>query len=243
MDTWPKPTSQKPPPVPGRSVGRWNGFAGRALLLAGFAWGAWLDPWSLSRHDPASLPGSARMAARQAQAVVIGTAFLQVIAAAALAVGGPQAGIRTVAAGLTGLGTILHRRLCPGPIPPRGRPADSSWGSVRNLAGFALLLAAVWREPGATVWRVVLPVICLGMLLDVVMGLFAVDPGRFAARLPGSRGRVRLRHLRLARAAALALPAGGWRCSTRASPSRLTTRWSAGAGLPCGVACSACRAS
>src|SRR5437773_2606112 len=107
MDTWPQPPSQKTSPVPGRSVGRWNGFLGRVLLLAGFAW----------------------------------------------------------------------------------------------------LLAAVWREPGATVWRVVLPVICLGMLLDVAMGLFAADPGRFLPASLGPDDGVRLRMLRLARAAALALPA------------------------------------
>jgi hypothetical protein len=207
MDTWPQPPSQKTPPAPWRGVGRWNGFLGRVLLLAGFAWGAWLDPWSLSERDPAALPGSARMAARQAQAVVIGAAFLQVIAAAALAVGGPRAGFRPVAAGLTGLGTVLYTAgyalaaSFPGAV--RLIPA----GAALNLGGFALLLAAAWKEPGASVWRVVLPVICLGMLLDVAMGLFAADPARFLPASLGPDDGVRLRMLRLARAAALALPA------------------------------------
>ena len=39
------------------AAGRWNRLIGWTLLVAGFAWAAWLDPWSLSEHDPA--PSSA----------------------------------------------------------------------------------------------------------------------------------------------------------------------------------------
>ncbi len=185
--------------------GRWNGFIGRILLVAGFIWAAWLDPWSLSQRDPAVLAGSPRMAARQAQAVVLGMAFLQLIVAGAVA-GNARAWPQRGASWLTGLGTLLYTA---------GYALASAWspsvwlipaGALLNLGGFALLLAQLGRGGSPRIWRLVLPVICLGMLLDVVMGLFTVNPEQFLPAYLGPEDGVRLRMLRLARAAAIALP-------------------------------------
>ncbi|HWG42061.1 MAG TPA: hypothetical protein VN688_04690 [Gemmataceae bacterium] len=197
--------------LPQRDDGRteggcWNGFIGRLLLLAGFIWAAGLDPWSLSQRDPAVLVGSPRMAARQAQAVMLGMAFLQLIVAGAIA-GDARAWQRRMAAWLTGLGTLLYTA---------GYALMPSWsssvwlipaGALLNLGGFALLLEQLGRGDSPRIWLVVLPVICLGMLLDVVMGLFAANPEHFLPVYLGAEDGVRLRMLRLARAAAIALPA------------------------------------
>src|SRR5262249_49104256 len=53
--------------------------------------------------------------------------------------------------------------------------------------------------------RVVLLVFGFGMLLDVGMGLFAADPERFLPSYLGGEADLRLRMLRLARAAVIAL--------------------------------------
>src|SRR5438105_936002 len=70
-------------------------------------WAAWLDPWSLSQRDPSVLLGSARMAARQAEAVVIAMAFLQLLVAAVLG-GLPTSAARNTATALTGAGALLY---------------------------------------------------------------------------------------------------------------------------------------
>ncbi len=180
----------------------WNGSIGRLLLVIAFLWAVWLDPWSLGERNPAALPGSAQMAARQAQAVIVGMAFLQFIVAGALSTGA-WVRERWAVSLLTGCGALLYTvgyvlapivHLAVGLIPV---------GALLNFAGFALLLA---RAPGG-VWRVVLPVLCLGMALDAAMGLFAVNPELFLPAYLGPADGVRLRMLRLARAAAIALPA------------------------------------
>jgi hypothetical protein len=197
---WPQEDSKEVDPA-----GRWNGLIGRALLLAGFLWAAWLDPWSLSEADPGALPGSARMAARQAQAVVVGMAFLQLIVEGALGLSGVRPRGRRTVAWLTGLGALLYSA---GYTLATSRP-PGVWlipaGALLNFIGFAVLLGLVGR--GRVVWRVVLPIVCLGMLLDAVMGLFTADPDRFLPAFLGPEDGVRLRMLRLARAAAVALPA------------------------------------
>src|SRR5438067_1854713 len=66
------------------TAGRWNERLGWGLLLVGFVAAVGVDPWSLGERDPAALPGSPRMAARHAQAVVLGMAFLQLAVALVL---------------------------------------------------------------------------------------------------------------------------------------------------------------
>ncbi len=187
-------------------AGRWNGFLGRLLLVGGFAAAAGLDPWSLSERNPAALSGSLAMAARQAQAVVVAMSFLQLLVAGALTVQVFSAPVRSAVAWLTGLGAVFYAAgYMLAPIVP-----IIVWliplSALLNFLGFGVLLLQFVRQPGTGVWRVALPVICLGMLLDAVMGLIAADPGRFLPAYLGDETGVRLRMLRLARAAAIALP-------------------------------------
>lgn len=187
-------------------AGRWNDYIGRVLLVIVFLWAIGLDPWSLSERDPAALPGSLRMAVRQAQAVVLGMAFLQLIVAGALA-GEAWTWKRRATSWLTGSGALLYSAgYTLSPVWP-----PILWlipaGATLNGLGFALLLDLPGRGGESRVWAVALPVICLGMLLDTVMGLFAASPEQFLPEFLGPDDGVRLRMLRLARAAAIALPA------------------------------------
>ena len=122
----------------------WNGLIGRLLLVTAFLWAAWLDPWSLGERDPAALPGSAQMAARQAQAVVVGMAFLQFIVAGALASGTWVRERRTVSL-LTGTGAMFYALgYTVAPAAP-----SAVWlisvGALLNFVGFALLLMRAYR--------------------------------------------------------------------------------------------------
>jgi hypothetical protein len=172
------------------------------LLIVGLGWAAWLDPWSLSEPDPAALPGSARMATRQAQAVVLGMAFLQ-LTVARLLCGWEVAWTVRLAAGLTAAGAVVY---VLGSLLCIGWPAGA-WlipaGALLNAAGFAALAV---RGPGGGVTRVLLGMVTFGMVLDGLMGLFTVDPAVFRPAFLGADDGVRLRMLRLARAAAVALP-------------------------------------
>jgi hypothetical protein len=184
----------------------WNGLIGRILLLAGFLWAIGLDPWSLGLRDPTALPGSAQMAARQAQAVVIGMAFLQLIVAGAL--NGDECGrMRRAIVLCTGAGALLYTAGYA--LAVFGTPGVwlTPAGALLNFVGFALLLARIAPKTNAAVWRVVLPVICLGILLDGAMGLFTADPSVFLPTYLGPAEGLPFRMLRLARAAAIALPA------------------------------------
>jgi hypothetical protein len=129
-------------------------------------------------------------------------AFLQFIVAGALASGAWVRERRAVSL-LTGAGALLYA--VGYALAPAARPAV--WlvlvGALLNFVGFALLLL----RAGGGVWRVVLAVICLGMALDAVVGLFTVNADLFLPAYLGPADGVRLRMLRLARAAAIALPA------------------------------------
>lgn len=183
-------------------VGRWNRRIGWTLLVAGFAWAAYLDPWSLSEHDPTHLMGSARMAARYGQAVVLGAAFLQLLAADLLTAAGRP--VRAVAA-LTGVGAAVY---AAGHIWRLWQP-EAAWlipaGALLNAAGFAVLATAAAGRRGCEWARVILPVLCAGMLLDAAVGLARADPSAFSLAFLGPEDGVRPRMLRLARAAVTAL--------------------------------------
>ncbi len=193
---------------------RWNRHIGWLLLVSGFVWAIWLDPWSLSEAHPAALPGSARMAARQAQAVVVGMAFLQLILGSILAHPIFSAGVCRFTACITGAGAIVYSL---GYALAIGWPSGT-WlipvGALFNAVGFGLLARICWTQPiGAgeqslqrDLWglRVVLVAITFGMLIDAMMGVFAASPSLMPTLL-GAEDGVRLRMLRLARAAAIAL--------------------------------------
>src|SRR5262245_1144018 len=88
--------------------GPWNRALGWALLAAGFAGAIWLDPWSLGQRDPSALIGSPRMAARHAQAVVLGMAFLQIIVGELLGTALFPDWAERAASWLTGSGALLY---------------------------------------------------------------------------------------------------------------------------------------
>src|SRR5438132_7788708 len=88
--------------------GRWNRSLGWGLLVIGFAAGAWLDPWSFSQRDPSVLVGSPRMAARHAQAVVVGMAFLQLAVSSILVNSSFSPAVRRAASYLTGFGALSY---------------------------------------------------------------------------------------------------------------------------------------
>ena len=190
------------------TIPRWNRHIGWLLLVGAFVWAIWLDPWSLGEVDPRALPGSARMAARQAQAVVIGMAFLQLILAPILAraIFSPQ--LRRFVAIITGCGALVYSA-------GYGLAAEypsGTWlipmGALLNAVGFGSLALTGWKARGAdrnlTGLCIILSAITFGMLLDALMGLFAANSA-FLPTLLGREDGVRLRMLRLARAAAIAL--------------------------------------
>jgi hypothetical protein len=208
------------------AVGRWNRLLGWALLVAGFVWAAWLDPWSLSEHDPAHIVGSPRMVARHGQAVVLAMAFLQLLTAELLAAAGQAA--HRVAAAFTGLGAILY---AAGYVLEPWQ-AGLVWmvpvGAALNAAGFAVLLASVANRPAQAWTRVILPVLCLGMLLDGVLGLSRADPAFLPLTFLGREDGVRLRMLRLGRVAVTALSVTAFLYQglmDRAGPVRGPTRF------------------
>jgi hypothetical protein len=193
--------------VEGRFVfaGPRNRTLGWILLLAGFVGAGLLDPWSASEKDPIHLPGSARMAARQAQAVLLGMALLQ-LSLANILEGYPWvAPVRVRASFLALAGTFFYAL---------GYTLALLWppgvwlvpyGALLNAVAFGLLLfnCPPSVPSGA---KVLLSTFLFGMVLDTALGLFAADPGKYFPHYLGTEDSVRLRMLRLARAASVALP-------------------------------------
>ena len=186
-------------------AGIWNERLGWVLLLAGWLGAVGLDPWSLSERNPASLAGSSRMAARQAQAVILAMGFLQLAVARLLRDSGLSARLAWTTAWLTAVGTLVYAAGYTGKVLA-GPPWLIPVGAAVNLLAFLLLLAGSVFRTSIPERRVVLAVFCLGMVLDIVMGLYASDPTDFLPRGIGPEDGVRQRMLRLARVAAIALP-------------------------------------
>jgi hypothetical protein len=164
--------------------------------------GAWLDPWSLGEHRAEVLVGSSRMAARHAQAVVIGMGFLQLLLVRILAAGTFLPRVRLAASSLSGVGALAYAAgYALYPWWPDGAWLSAA-GALLNFLAFALLLPAAGCPLSV---RMVLAILSLGMLVDAVMVLFAVAPGLFLPAYLGGEDGVRLRMLRLGRAAVIAL--------------------------------------
>jgi hypothetical protein len=186
-------------------LGYCNERLGWLLLLAGLSAAVGLDPWSLSERDPAALLGSVRMAARHAQAVVLAMGFLQIAVALLLRENTLPRRLRSVASLVLVLGTLVYAAGYVGVVL---RPGDA-WliasGAAVNLFGFALLGWAAWRTPVAVEVRVALATFLLGMAIDTVSGLCAVDAWSSLLIDLGPVDGVRQQMLRLARVAATAL--------------------------------------
>src|SRR5258708_1662434 len=186
--------------------GRWNRQLGWAMLVVGFAGAVALDPWSLSERDPTLLVGSPRMAIRQTQAVVIGMAFLQLMVAQILSMASVHGRVQAMAPCLSALGALVYTAGYFLHVAWTGSPWLMVAGALLNFVAFALLALAGGVRQARRDVEAVLLVFCFGMLVDALMGLFAADPLRFLPDYIGRDDEVRPRMLRLARAAAIALP-------------------------------------
>jgi hypothetical protein len=175
------------------------------MLTVGFAGAVWLDPWSLSERDPSLLVGSPRMAARHAQAVVVGMAFLQLMVGRVLLTEGFPAQVRWLSSLLSGSGALVYAAGYVLQILWTGGAWLIVAGALMNFAAFGVLSYASAGRRGHTELRVVLLLFCIGMLIDAVMGLFAANPLLFLPSYMGYEDGVRQRMLRLARAAVIAL--------------------------------------
>ncbi len=183
-----------------------NARIGWTLLILGFAVAAWLDPWSLGLRDPEVLAGSLRMAVRHAQVVVMRMAFLQIALAALFDHTNFHPRTRRFAAWLTGSGVLLYAT---------GNSLFLIWpafgwltpvGALMNLIGFAALAIASYRQQHGN-WQLtaILLVVSCGMLLDIVLGLMTILPAELRPDELAASDGVRMRLLRLAQVAVIAL--------------------------------------
>jgi hypothetical protein len=183
----------------------WNERLGWLLLIVGLSAAVGLDPWSLSERDPAVLPGSARMAARHAQAVVLAMGFLQLAVARLLGELTHAERLRRIAGPVLAVGTLVYSAGYVGLTLWPGHAWPIPIGAALNLSGFAVLGWAACRSSVAAEVRVALAIFLFGMAIDVASGLYAVDAERFLPAYIGPEVGVRQRMLRLARVAATAL--------------------------------------
>ncbi|WP_182870334.1 hypothetical protein [Stieleria mannarensis] len=184
------------------STGKLNRLQGWTTLLIGLALSAALDPWLLSAVN-SDVGGG--LAVRHAHGVVIAMAFLQLAMAHLLSTSAFERPARTIAALLTAVGAACYST---GYALALWQPALHGLvllGSLVNFSGFAFLC---WIGPTGTYARqirMILPVACFGMLLDFMAGLRPILPADWIQEQLGSEDGVRLRMLRLARVAAIAL--------------------------------------
>ncbi len=187
------------------SGGEFNRWLGWSLVLAAFVMAIGLDPWSLGETDAAVWLGSPQMYARHAQAVLLGMGFLN-LAVARILCRTPSRPLERLVVALLGGGTIVY---CVSYLAGVAWPVAHCFvplGAAANFAGFAIWLYCLRRESASSfVFRVVLMVFCFGMLLDVVMGILVAAPSSWQPEFLGPLDGVRLRMMRLARAAVIAL--------------------------------------
>ena len=213
-----------------------NRFVGWALLVTGLAAAVVLDPWFMSVRSPTELVESVRPAVRHAQSVVLEMAFLQLAVGFVLATGAFSLRACRTAGCLTASGAILY---AAGYVLGVNWPAFT-WlvlcGSLLNLGGLFHLIRVGPTGPNALNLKLGLSAVCFGMLLDLAAGLSINHPEYFMPAYLGAEDGVRLRMLRLARVAAIALPVltllylGLVR---RSGEIRRSTQWGR-AGMLCG---------
>jgi hypothetical protein len=176
-----------------------NRNLGWGLVVLGFAWAAGLDPWALGT---AGTGESLRLAVRQAHGVLLGMGFLQLLVAW---IAQRQSGTPAAVRGLTAAGALIY---IFGHVLRLRYPA-LGWliplGALLNAGGFGLLFQSHARGKSALTVRLALGAVVFGMLLDAGMGLRSLLPELLATYL-GPEDGVRMRMLRLARVASIALP-------------------------------------
>lgn len=176
-----------------------NRILGWGMVALGFLWAAGLDPWALGTRGA---DGVVRLAVRQAHGVLLAMGFLQLLAAR---LSGSQSEGSATAGWLTAAGAVIYSA---GHVLHLHYPA-LGWlipvGALLNVAGFGRLLRVHLRAGAALEVRLALTAVVFGMLLDAGVGLGSLRPDLLAACL-GPEDGVRLRMLRLARVASIALP-------------------------------------
>lgn len=187
------------------SAGHMNRVIGWTLILSGMILAAVLDSWFFKPQSGVEYASSIRPAVRHVQGVVLGMSLLQLGFGYLLATSVSDRRVRQTVATWTALGATIYTA---------GYVLGLAWsschwlvlaGSLLNFAGFACLL---WTHPvgDQAVWiNRIVPIVCFGMLLDFAAGLFVVLPGDIVLEYIGAADGVRLRMMRLARVAAIAL--------------------------------------
>jgi len=184
--------------------GELNRLLGWTLVLAALVAAVWLDPWSLAESNKEVWSNSPHALARHAQAVLFGMGFFQ-LAAGRIFSSVPALVPTRVAPSLVCGGTIAY---CAAYVAGVVWPT-AHWlaplGAAANLVGLSIWLRSARRKGVGMFLTLMVLTLCFGMLLDISMGLFASSPDSLRPKYLGPLDGVRLRMLRLARAAVIAL--------------------------------------
>ena len=185
--------------------GRFNRLLGWTMLILGMAIMAILDPWIFSQQNPDQLLGSSRMQLRHAQGVILAMALLQLVVGYVLTTGAFQSRFSVQSSIITGIGAIIYA----GGYMLLVFHASGGWfvvaGCLLNITAFLKPLRVEIRGSGAWHIQTILPILCFGIFLDLLMSLFIFQPTLFFPVWLGTEDQVRLRMLRLARVAVIAL--------------------------------------
>jgi hypothetical protein len=187
-------------PAADGTLNRWLGWS---LLIAGLLFSATVDPWLMStpRFD------SERLGVRHAGGVVLAMGFLQLAMSHLLATRSYDIKRSHLAGLLTSLGASLYAcGYAVGLLWPVAHTLVLA-GSLFNFGGFVSLLLVRPDHRYARQIRMVLSVACFGMALDFFTGTLQVFPASLVPDYLGTDDGIRLRMLRLARVAAIALSA------------------------------------
>ena len=185
--------------------GQLNRLTGWGLLVAGLVGAAAIDPWIISEPDPTVYRESLRPLVRHAQGVTLAMAFLQLAMAYVLASQSFSGQVGRLAEWLSAVGAVLYSL---------GYGLGIFWhpwllavvvGSALNLTAFAMLALVGPSGEHSRDLRLGLFVVCFGMSLDLFSALATTQPDLFLPDYLGEADGLRLRMLRLARVAAIAL--------------------------------------
>jgi len=211
-----------------------NRAIGWGLLLAGLAWAARVDAWSLGEPSLSGGAVAARVLVRHSLVVLFLHGLLQLLVARLAQ--RPQTPSATLALGcrLTAASAIAWGAGTVGGAFFLGALWLLPVAGAAGLAGYLLLWSSLDRiglnEPIPITLPRLLPVICLGLALDAVMAAATVLPASGLAGWFGPADGLRLRMLRLGRVASAALPVLAFlyeqAAPSEASPrARVIGRW------------------
>lgn len=187
------------------TTGRMNRTLGWSMMLTGMALAAAMDPWLFNPQSSVEYASSLRPAVRHVQGVLLGMSLLQLAIAHLLSTAAYDRRLHQRVAVLTASGATIYSA---------GYALGLAWpwwhglvlvGSLLNFVGFASLLRTQPVGDHAVWISRIVPIVCFGILLDFTAGLFKVLPEHFVLEYFGAADGVRLRMMRLARVAAIAL--------------------------------------